>query len=160
MDTHAGGEHAPVSLLIFQEAAGRDTITEQSGTGLEIFVIFTDAPGTAAAMRLADGLAQKLNGYIRLLLAQEVPYVLPVTRPPVPVEFLEAQVRGVADTVRLKVAAQVCLCRDKRRTLAALLRPRSLVVVGGKWCWWPTAAQKLARALRRSGHHVIFAKQR
>ena len=41
--------------------------------GLEVLVIFTDAPETLAALQMADGLAQKLSAHIRLLLPYEVP---------------------------------------------------------------------------------------
>jgi hypothetical protein len=78
----------------------------------------------------------------------------------VPVEFLERQIRDLARNTRLDVAAQVFLCRDKKRALGLLLRPQSLVVVGGRQHWWPTAAQKLAQAIQKDGHHVIFAEMR
>ncbi len=123
-------------------------------------MIFTDAPGTLAALQLADGLAQKLEAHIRLLMPYEVPYALPLTKPAVPVEFLEGQIRNLARDTRLEIAAHIYLCRDKRRTLELLLRPHSLIVVGGKKRWWPTSAQKLAQALQKDGHHVIFAELR
>ena len=128
--------------------------------GLEVFVIFTDAPGTLAALQMADGLAQKLEAHIRLLMPYEVPYALPLTKPAVPVEFLEGQIRNLAGKTRLEVAAHIYLCRDKRRALELLLRPHSLIVVGGKKRWWPTSAQKLAQDLQKDGHHVIFAELR
>ena len=84
---------------------------------LEVFVIFTDAPGTLAALQMAEGLAQKLEAHIRLLMPYEVPYALPLTKPAVPVEFLEGQIRNLAGKTRLEVAAHIYLCRDKRRTL-------------------------------------------
>jgi hypothetical protein len=109
---------------------------------------------------MADGLAQKLAAHIRLLVPYEVPYTLPLTKPAVPVEFLEGQVRDLAGKTRLEVAAHIYLCRDKRRSLELLLRPHSLIVVGGKKRWWPTSAQKLAQDLQKDGHLVIFAELR
>jgi hypothetical protein len=100
---------------------------------------------------MADGLAQKLEAHIRLLMPYEVPYTLPLTKPAVPVEFLEGQIRNLAGKTRLEVAAHIYLCRDKKRTLKLLLRPHSLIVVGGKKRWWPTSAQKLAQVFASKG---------
>ena len=135
-------------------------VGDDLGQGLEVLVIYTGVRGTLAALRMADGLARKLGAHIRLLLPYEVPYALPLTKPAVPVEFLENQVRELASTIHLGVAAQILLCRDKRRTLGLLLRPDSLVVVGGRTRWWPTAAQRLAQAVQKDGHSVIFAELR
>ena len=135
-------------------------LADDLAQGLEVLVVFTDATGTLAALQMADGLAQKLGAHIRLLLPYEVPYALPLTRPPVPVEFLEGQVRNLASKIHLDVAAHIYLCRDKRRALGLLLRPNSLTVVGGRKRWWPTSAQTLARGLQKEGHHVIFAELR
>jgi hypothetical protein len=60
----------------------------------------------------------------------------------------------------MEIAAHIFLCRDKRRTLRLVLRPHSLVVVGGRKRWFLTPEQRLAQALKRDGHHVIFAELR
>jgi len=109
---------------------------------------------------MADELAHKLGAQIRLLVPYEVPYALPLSKPAVPVEFLEGQIRALAGKARLDVAAHIFLCRDKISTLKLLLRPRSCVVVGGKKRWWPTSAQRLAQGLQKDGHQVIFAELR
>jgi hypothetical protein len=160
MGSDFGDECGRTPPVFSQDGASRDTINNPTGPGLEVFVVFTDAFGTLAALQLADGLAKELEGHLRLLVPYEVPYALPLTKPAVSVEFLECQVRNLIQSLRLNVAAEVCLCRDKRRTLESLLRPQSLVVVGGKQRWWPTSAQKLAQDLQKDGHRVIFAKLR
>jgi hypothetical protein len=160
MEAYSGDEYGLASPVFSHDANGHGTIDGHTEKGLEVSVIFTDAPGTLAALQMADELAQKLEAHIRLLAPYEVPYALPLTEPAVPVEFLEGQIRDLAGKTRLEVAAHICLCRDKRRTLALLLRPHSLVVVGGKKRWSPTAAQKLARALQKDGHQVVFAELR
>ena len=133
---------------------------EGTAQQLEVVVIFTDAMGTLAALRNAEELAQQLNAHLRLLVPYEVPYALPLAKPPVPVEFLEGQIRNLAGKINLGVAAQVYLCRDKKRALDILMKPHSLVVIGGKKRWWPTAAQSLAQSLEARGHHVIFTDLR
>ena len=51
---------------------------------------------------------------------------------------------------------QVYLCRDLTETIRQVLKPESVVVIGGQKHWWPAREEKLARALRRDGHHVIL----
>ena len=48
--------------------------------------------------------------------------------------------------------------RDPAETLAAVLKPDSVVVLGGRKRWWPTTEERLARKLRRIGHEVIFTE--
>ena len=160
MEAYSGGEFGLTFPVFPHEAKGHEPISGVTEEGLEVFVIFTDTPGTLTALEMAEGLAQKLEAHIRLLMPYEVPYTLPLTRPPVPVEFLEGQVRDLAGKTRLEVVAHIYLCRDKRRALECLLRPHSLIVVGGKKRWWPNSAQKLAQSLQKDGHHVIFAELR
>ncbi|MGB7590527.1 MAG: hypothetical protein WCD04_04220 [Terriglobia bacterium] len=126
---------------------------------LEIFVIFTDHSGTLAALRMADRLGEQLDARLRLLMLHEVPYALPLTRPAVNVRFLEEQLRALASKIPVDIAAHIYLCRDKRRTVRLILKPRSIVILGGRKRWWPVE-QKLARVLREDGHHVIFAESR
>jgi hypothetical protein len=78
----------------------------------------------------------------------------------VAVEFLEGQLRSLAGQVPTEIAAHIYLCRDRQRALRVVLKARSLAIVGGRKRWWPTPAQRLARALSKDGHHVLFAELR
>ena len=127
---------------------------------LEVFVLFTNTSATLAALNLAERLARKLGVRLRLLMPYEVPYTLPLARPAVPVGFLEGQLHALASTSPLDISAQIFLCRDKRRTLRLLLKPHSLLVIGGRKRWWPTEEQRLAKMLKQDGHQVIFAELR
>jgi len=160
MEPYLNDDNALASPVHSQEARGRQPIDGQTERRLEVFVIFTDLPGTLAAVQAAEGLAQQLGAHLRLLMPFEVPYALPLEKPAVPVEFLEGQMYNVAAKTEMEVEAQVCLCRDKKSALGLLLPPNSLIVVGGKKRWWPTAAQRLSQAMQEKGHHVIFAEQR
>jgi hypothetical protein len=126
---------------------------------LEIFVIFTGHSGTLAALRMAHHLGEKLDARLRLLMPYEVPYTLPLTRPAVPVGFLEEQLHAWASKIPIDIAAHIYLCRDKCRTVRLILKPRSIVILGGRKRWW-SVEQKLARVLKKDGHHVIFAESR
>jgi len=160
MDPYLNDDDALASPVHSQEARERQPIDGQSERRLEVFVNFTDLPGTLAAVQSAEGLAQQLGAHLRLLMPYEVSYRLPLTKPPVSVEFLEGQMRDLAARTGMEVEAQVCLCRDKKSALCNLLPPNSLIVVGGKQRWWPNAAQLLARSMQRDGHQVIFADSR
>jgi len=160
METDSGDDNGQALSAFPHETEGHPPVGKQDEQRLEVFVIFTDAPGTRAALEMAEELAQKLEAHIKLLVPYEVPYNLPLTEPAVPVEFLEGQIRNLACDTRLEVAAHIYLCRHKRRTLEILLRPHSLIVVGGRKRWWPTSAQELGRNLEKAGHHVIFAELR
>ena len=153
-------DYALASPVHSREANGRQPIDGQTERRLEVFVIFTDLPGTLAAIQRAEGLAEQLGAHLRLVMPYEVSYTLPLTKPPVSVEFLESQMRDLAARTGMEVEAQVCLCRDKKSALGNLLPPNSLIVVGGRKRWWPTAAQLLARSMQRDGHQVIFADLR
>ena len=157
METPSVAKPDLASPLSWHENTGHDYADEQR---LEVFVVFTDTPGTLAALQTADRLAKRLEARLRLVMPYEVPYALPLTAPAVPVGFLEGQLRTLASEVPMEIAAQIYLCRDRRRTLRVVLKARSLVIVGGRKRWWPTPEQRLARALNKDGHHVIFAELR
>ncbi len=123
---------------------------------LEVNVIYTDVPGTLAALRKAGSLASNLRARIRLIVPQVVPYPLPLSKPGICREVSERRFHTLAGGVHIDTHVQICLCRDRAQLVAEVLPPRSLVVIGGRNRWWPTAAQSLASKLRRSGHEVIF----
>ena len=160
METISVAKRDLASPLSWHGNTGHDHADQHAEQRLEVFVIFTDTPGTLAALQMADRLAKRLEARLRLLMPYEVPYTLPLTEPAVPVEFLEAQLRTLASEVPMEIAAQIYLCRDRQRALRVVLKPRSLIVVGGRKRWWPTPAQRLTSALRKDGHHVVFAELR
>ena len=52
--------------------------------------------------------------------------------------------------------AAVLYTRDRLETFNKLLEPKSLVILATQTRWWPTCQQKLARALTKTGHHVML----
>ena len=58
------------------------------------------------------------------------------------------------------IAAHICLCRDKCPTVRLILKPHSIMILGGGKRWWPTAEDRLASVLKKGWHHVIFAESR
>ena len=117
--------------------------------------MFTSVPATLLALRRAASLASRLNAHITLVVPQLVPYPLPLTSPPVLVDFNERRFRVITSEIPVATTVRVYLCRDKMDALALALGPRSLVVVGTRRRWWPTPETRLASKLRHAGHHVI-----
>ena len=93
-----------------------------------------------------------------LVAPQVVPYPLPLTSPPVLLDWNERRLRVIANQSAVETIVRIYLCRDCWQALAQVLRPHSLVVVGGRERWWPTREGRLARRLRRAGHEVILTR--
>lgn len=138
--------------------AGHKPADQRSETHLEIFVIYTTVRETEAALQAADRLAHQLGAQLRLVMPYEVSFQLPLDRPPVSLPFLECQLAEIGALAETEVDAKVCLCREKKNALLQLLPPNSLVVVGDKKRWWPSAQQSLWSALQKKGHQLIYAE--
>ncbi len=125
---------------------------------MEVSVVFTSVKATLAALRTAGTLASRLRSRITLVVPQIVPYPLPLTSPPVLLDFSERQFRVLAGQSPVETVVRIYLCRDRLAALIQLLKPRSVVVLGGPRRWWPTAETRLSRQLRRAGHEVVFTE--
>ena len=145
-----------------RNVAGK-TVTLKPETGvavepLEVNVIFTDQASTTAALAFAQSLARGLGARIHLHFAMEVPYQLPLESPGVSVSFVQEQLSSaLADLEKdgVEPRAHLYLCRDRVRALQQALKPKSLVVIGARKRWWPTAESRIAGALRARGHWVM-----
>jgi hypothetical protein len=137
---------------------------EEADSQLNVSVIFTSVDATLAALREAGRLlgsqARSLGGRITLIVPQIVPYPLPLNSPPVLVDFNERRLRVIASDCRVETSVCVYLCRDPLEILRSVLKPHSLVVVGSRRRWWPTAEKRLAAKLRSAGHEVIVTERR
>ena len=127
--------------------------TEQK---LNIAVVFTSVESTLAALKEAGNLANSLGARIKLVVPQVVPHPLLLETPPVLVEFNENRFRVMASESPVETSVHIYLCRDRFETLTSVLKPGSIVVVGGRKRWWPTKDEVLARQLRRAGYEVLF----
>jgi hypothetical protein len=129
----------------------------ESDRKLDLQVIFTDLPKTAAALAKARSMARGLGARITLMVAQVVPYPLPLAAPDVPVEFTERMLEHLAE---LNTAVEIYLCRDRNETIRRAVSPDSLVIVGARrrrwWTsWLPSRDRSLAKLLRHDGRRVL-----
>jgi hypothetical protein len=124
-------------------------------------VVFTDFSAAKEALAGAAAYALDLDARITLVVAQVVPYPLPLDKPQVDAGVFESALLRLAAEQPVETEVEVYLCRDRWETLRRVLPPASAVVLGGRkrW-WWPTDEQRFASALRRAGHRVIFLNLR
>jgi hypothetical protein len=126
-------------------------------------VIFTDLQETAAALKFAQSFATELGAHISLRAAVAVPFRLPLDQPPVSVAFLQDVMRKLVAQLHREAfdpTLHLYLCRDRVSALSQVLKPNSLVVIGGRKRWWPTAETRMARALQDKGYRVVFVDSR
>ena len=90
-------------------------------------------------------MARGLGARITLMVAQVVPYPLPLAAPDVPVEFTERLLESIApgDTT-----VEIYLCRDRNETIRRALPPDSVVIVGARK--WRDSASHQNVAARRT----------
>jgi len=132
--------------------------TEEQEPSLDVTVVFTSRDATVAALKRAAALAESLGARISLVVPQIVPYPLPLTNPPVSLEFQERRFREMAAASPVEIHVQLFLCRDELDTLKRVLKPHSLIVIGGRNRLWPSREKRLARKLRGEGHEVLFTE--
>lgn len=137
-------------------AAHARSIVSQQAT-MEVVVLYTTVPETLKALKMAAHLARDLSARIRLLVLEVVPYPLPIDQPDVTLPFTQQRFRTLAESASIETKVDVHLVRDPLRTIESVLEPRSVVVLGGRCPWWPTAQGRLAKVLKRTGHIVVYA---
>jgi hypothetical protein len=127
---------------------------ESSLAPLDLVIPVTTPELTRASIRAAEQLACGIHAQVRLLKIQVVPFPLQISAPPVPVEFLRAQLEKYSSS--LPVKREIELARDFEPALRKALRPRSVVLICSKRRGWRTHNERLAADLRRSGYPVIL----
>jgi len=155
------GESKMPAVLTYDKAPILQTVgptgvpDQASNASLEIVVIHTKPSETLSALKMAAELASGLAP-VRLLAAQVVPYPLDLYAPPISAQFLESHYAGLVSQAAVNASVDIRLGRDAGDVIEAGLGPHSVVVLGGRRRWWPTATMRLARRLGRLGHQVVF----
>jgi hypothetical protein len=117
--------YLPANMFVSEQGGGT------AGSRLNIAVIFTSIESTLSALRRAGALANRPHACITLVVTQVVPYPLPLNRPPVSPDFRERHFRVLAEESAVETTVRIYLCRDRVETLRKVLKPHSLVVIGG-----------------------------
>jgi hypothetical protein len=148
------------TLELGKQDAGRDQVFgPRIAPGLQLIVIYTTKEGTLGALKAAGTLAKDLGGRVGLVATEVVPFRLPLDQPTISMDFLKWRQYALVSEAGLEgeeVRIQICLCRDRKRALAQLLAPRSLVVIGGGKGWRSRQERRLEKWLSCLGHRVIF----
>ena len=122
------------------------------------YVLATSTAGSRAALALAIPLARGSGARLVVLIPKIVPYPISVDRPIDSTSFITRRYREVVDELNFDADIKVCLCRRVDDVVLQLLPAASTVVVGGRaGRWLPSRSERLARTLRRRGHHAVFA---
>ena len=76
-------------------------------------------------------------------------------------EFTGNRIRAILSQypIEADIDVEVCLCREKLNAAISVLKPHSLILIGGRTRFWPTEEYRLARGLRRRGYEVVFVEQ-
>jgi hypothetical protein len=122
-------------------------------------VVFTTLEDTLAAVRLAQSLAKALAVPLTLMYFRPASSAVPVDAPngvsTVETDAFVNRLRAEGVDVRVRIF----LCGNVRQALRLAFRRHSLIVIGGRRRWWPTAAERWRRALEAAGHFVLFVNK-
>jgi hypothetical protein len=124
-------------------------------SGCRVYVVFTDLKGSTAALEAGGRLTASLGIDLAMVVIQTVPFVLPLSDPPVSLEFKTRQISDLIRSTGLDVQATIYLCRYDAEVLFRILPPGSLVLFGLKKSRFPSRAKRLASLLERRGLHVL-----
>jgi hypothetical protein len=122
----------------------------------QLHIIATSEEGTRAALRAARQLTRRLKVARTVLLVPRTP-VQAIAATDVRVDPVQ-NYRQMASETGVDVTVRMCFGSTCLELSRWMLPPGSTTVVGGRrrW-WWPTPAQRMAHALKRAGHQIVFA---
>jgi len=123
-----------------------------------VFVLATSAPATLRALRKAEELAGESSASIVVLVPHVTAFTPSGDRPANTVRSLASEYRDLTIRGGVDALVHVCVCRRVEDIFKQLVRePSTIVIAGERGSWvWPTAEWRLARALARNGHRVLF----
>ena len=154
------GEHIAEHFGRAARPSPDSTSSDGQVQSLSVNVIYTEPEGTAAALRAAESLARDLEATIHVRAMVCVPQRLPINCSNISISFLERLLCELVErfgSATCKYVVHIYVCRSRIDTLLRVLRPSSLLVIGGRRKLWPTAASRLAKTVSGAGHIVAFA---
>lgn len=121
--------------------------------GPTVHVIATTIEATREALDAACALARGLSGRVALFVCRRSSVHGSVDSED---ERAETELRRLAESSTPAASVFSCVC-DRPIDVSQMFLPPGLVVIGGvARHWWPTAEERLARALAQLGCHVTF----
>jgi hypothetical protein len=139
-----------------------ETEDKQPGGGadpeLSVFVVFTSIRWTLKALVKAREIVRPAGAAVTVVIAQIVPFPLPLDESPVPLEFVVRRFEEVAGTLPGKIDISAYLCRNPLEAYKRVFSRNCRIVVGVKRKWLPGRDRRLARKLRRAGYDVILVE--
>jgi hypothetical protein len=119
-------------------------------------VVFTTTEETLEALRVGWALACAMTIPVTLLLFRTDwdPSCLNDNEPASPYEIEECVRRARAEGIDVRVRLYLYRALDPVIPLA--FKRHSLIVIGGRRSWWPTATERLRRRLEAAGHFVLL----
>lgn len=133
------------------------------GRPLSVNVIFTNPESTMTALRAAESFVRDLRSTVHIRAMIGVPHQLAMDYALVSVQFFQRLLCDLVERVgsgRCQYVLHIYICRNRIETLLRVLRPSSLVVIGGRRRFWPTAEGRLWKAAIDAGHSVAFIDAR
>jgi hypothetical protein len=122
----------------------------------QLHIIATSEEGTRAALRAARQLTRRRKVARTVLIVPCTP-AQTIAATDERVDTVE-NYRQMASETGVDVTVRMCFGSTCCELARWMLPPGSTTVVGGRrrW-WWPTHAQRMADALKRAGHQIVFA---
>jgi len=153
------GEHLAEHFGIVSTLSPQEPYTGKQAQPLSVNVVYTGPETTITALRAADSLARALSATVHIRAIIAVPRQLAVEFAFTSVRFLKGLISDLVEQVgsrSCEYVLHIYVCRSRIKTLLRVLRPASLLVIGGRRRLWPTAESRLAKAATSAGHSVAF----
>jgi hypothetical protein len=157
------GEHLAEHFGKVSGAFPQEPSSGEQARSLSVNVVYTGPEATIAALRAADSLARDLSATVHIRAMIAVPHQLAIEFAFTSVQFLKQLLSDLVERVGSKhceYVLHIYVCRSRIETLLRVLRPSSLVVIGGWRRLWPTAESRLSKAAISAGHSVAFVDVR
>ena len=123
-----------------------------------VHVVATSLEGTRAALKAAARVAASRRARLVLLVPDVTPPA--IAQSPLAANWLIARYEEMARAVDQPVAIRLCKTTSAAEVALRLTPPDAVVYVGGTSTWlWPSAEERLAARLTRSGRAVVFVGQ-
>jgi hypothetical protein len=128
-------------------------ISQSSNHGSTVHVIATTIDATREALAAACALARGLSGRVAVFICRRSSASGSADPED---ERAQTELRQLIESFTPTPGVLSCVC-DRPIDITQMFLPPGFVVIGGvARHWWPTAEERLARALAQSGCHVTF----